>query len=193
MIGILVHMLEGIILFLTALIAYRVTKLYQAQQSLLTEDSESQTVVDHLLNTKTKTNQEYETKMAALKEAQIFVGTQLLPLKRMYPDLTPGKYDWLTERAAIYLVGAIEHITNSHQCHSQSRQELISLILKSNMQIPLHVSCTYINEALYNTTNKDNASIVALGTSAASNWLSTGTIPEHMQLAEHISRNGIIA
>ena len=109
----------------------------------------------------------------------------------MYPDLSSSKYEWLKQRAAIYLVGAIEYITNRHQCHSQSRQELISLILKSNLQIPLHLSCTYINEALYNTANKDNASIVALGSSAASNWLSNGSIPEHMQLAEHIARNGI--
>jgi len=193
MLGGFVHMMEVTLIILAAIVAYRIYHLYQSYQIPQAENEKAQILVSKLVYGKISTNYEYDAKMAALKDAQIFSGTQLLPIKRCYGDLKFEKFVWLRKTAAFYLIGAIEHIANCHHCNATSTKQLTTLVLKSNLGIPSHIVDDYINEALDFATVQLSSEMAIVGESAVKFWLTGVAIPKHMTLEEYLNRAGIMA
>jgi len=180
-------MIEVILIILAGLASYRIYHLYQNHHT-------TQMNVDkYYADDSITINYDYDAKMDALKEAQIFSGTQLLPLKRRFGDLSAERFNWLKKASALYLIGAIEHIGNKHQCNSNCRKELTALVLKSNLKIPCHIADIYLNEALYINTNNDKAALVSAGENAAKNWITGQVIAQDITLEESLNRTGIMA
>jgi len=178
--------IEIILILLAGLATYRTYHLYQNQQIHINID-------EYNSDTTISINDNYDAKMDALKEAQVFCGTQLLPLKRRFGDLNSDRFNWLKEASAFYLIGAIEHIGNRHQCDSNCRKELTTLVLKSNLKIPCHMTDAYLNKALYINSDEDNTTLVSAGENAAKNWIAGQMITKDTTLEESLNHRGIMA
>lgn len=179
------------IVVLVALIFYRVFSLHQKYYpadkntfrfSFSKQDSESLHVKD-----------EYRLKMESLKQAQIFSGTQMLEIKRSYGDISQEKLAWLREAISLYLIGAVDLIGKQAQCGTATRKELISLVLKSNLNLTEEATGKYFSEALYRTCSSENDLMVRAGAKAAKSWISDSKIPQELTLNAQLNEWGVFA
>ena len=191
MLAVFIHSLEIALLSLLAVLAYRVHYLYLETN---TAGSDSlNTVLKRLIQGETAHSNEYEIKMECLKKAQAFSGIQLLEIKRNYGDLKQKNLEWLREAICLYLIGAIDLIGKEAKCGARGRKELVTLVLKSNLNLSTESTYRYYQEALYRKLSSDNDLMVRAGAKAAKNWLSNSTIPKEMSLSTQLDEWGIFA
>jgi hypothetical protein len=187
-----VYIMELSLLCLSALLGYRTYHLYQRHLALETENKLSHTILAKLTHGAVPVNDAYDLKMAALKQAQIFSGIQLLPIKKRFNNLNQEKYQWLKKAAAYYLIGATEHIAYSCQGNTANHAELANMILKSNLGIPYHIAQKYLNSATTESHNQDLLALYKTGLKASESWLKSHNVPQHMSLEEHLNRNALM-
>jgi len=179
-------MIEVIIFLLALLAVYRAYHLYKNKKIIQITVDEYDT--DDFITI----NNNYDAKMNALKDAQVFSGTQLLPIKRRFGDLNAERFKWLKESSALYLIGATEHISNTYRCNFRCRRELTTLVLKSNLDIPGHLADVYLNKAIFVNTNNENTTLVNAGENAAKDWIAGQAIQKNISLEEKLDGSGIL-
>jgi hypothetical protein len=179
-------MIEVIIFLLALLAIYRIYHLYEKKMTI-------QITVDEYGDDEFITvNNNYDAKMNALKDAQVFSGTQLLPIKRRFGNLNAKQFKWLKESSALYLIGAIDHISNTYQCNLRCRRELTALVLKSNLDIPGHLVDVYLNKTIFINTNNEFTTFIHAGENAAKEWVSGHAIQKKISLEEKLNDTGIL-
>jgi len=202
MMAALIHLLEVTMVSLTAILIYRIRFLYLASQEAVyikTEEpklksSKTPSPIFHrLTQTAPQTHAEYEVKMESLKQSQIFAGAQLLDIKRQYGDLHQDNLEWLREAISLYLIGAIDFIGSQSHCGAQSRKDLITLVLKSNLKLSTENTSLYFKEALYRQLSSDSDLMIRAGARAAKFWLSEKTVPQKMSLTANLDHWGVFA
>jgi len=191
MLELFVHSLEITLISLLAVLCIRVKSLYLKNFSNGTSHIDH--VIKRLIQGDTASNSEYEAKMESLQKAQIFSGNQLLEIKRNYGDLHQKNLAWLREAISLYLIGAIDFIGKQAHCGTQSRKELITVVLKSNLHLSSENTEAYFKEALYRKLSSDNDLMVRAGAKAAKAWLSQESIPSSMTLTTQLDDWGVFA
>jgi len=191
MLEVFIHTLEVALLSLLALLTYRIHSLHTSKE--LTESQRIDQVLKRLIQGNVAKNIEYDLKMESLKKAQTFAGIQLFEIKRSYGDLHDENLAWLREAISLYLIGAIDFIGKQEKCGAKSRKELITLVLKSNLQLSPEHSTSYFKEALYRKLSSDNDLMVRAGAKAAKTWLNQKAVPRDMSLSTHLDNWGVFA
>jgi hypothetical protein len=151
------------------------------------------TVLTRLFQSDAPESSDYEVKMKSLQKAQVFAGTQLLEIKRNYGDLHQECLSWLKEPMAHYLIGASDFIGHNEHCKLENRKELVTLVLRSNLNIPLEDANSYIFDTLHGDLNQNNAKMVKEGAKAADSWLTDGTVSNKNSLSAQLDELGIFA
>ncbi len=191
MLAIFISILEVALVSLVALIWYRTYHLYNNRE--LSDHDKIEKVVKRLLQGEVSQDDQYQVKMESLQKAQIFAGIQLLEIKRNYGDLHQENLSWLREAVSLYLIGAIDFIGKQANCGSKSRKELISLVLKSNLNLSPEKTTSYFKEALYRKLSSDNDLMVRAGAKAAKFWLTEKVVPKPISLEEQLNDWGVFA
>lgn len=189
----LIHLAEVFVFLLFIITFVRIRSLYRDYPPLNHTKKMTQTDERKPLVGNASASVKYEDKMAILKEAQVFAGMQLLPLKKRYGDIHGEKYAWLRKACAFYLIGATRPITNTGQCGPGTYEEITGLVIKSCLKTPNNDVLAYLKSASNDEWDKEQKVLALTGEQAAANWVSGKAIPHHTTLDEHLSRNGIIA
>lgn len=194
-----IYILEILTLGLFSLMAFRVRKLVKTDPHYLasvvvtgTSEKADAPIVVQTSNEKS-INSAYRSKMESLKHAQIFAGNQLLEVSREYHNLNKELPEWLREAISLYLIGAIDFIGKQGKCENKSRKELISMVLKSNLNIGSQDAEAYFVEAVCREPNSDNDNMVRAGAGAAKAWLNQNIIPETQRLTSQLQNWGVLA
>ncbi len=195
MIAALIHTLEVILVGLIGLLCYRITRLAQTNEHKKAVSDKMDQLIDQVVRKpKVVPHKEgYAIKMDSLKSAQIFAGTQLLEVKREFADLQKEQLEWLREAISLYLIGAIDFIGKQSKCGTQSRRQLINLVLKSNLHLSPDHAEAYFNEALHRAPCSDNDHMVRAGAKAAKLWLKQKTVPSDFSLRAQLNDWGVFA
>lgn len=187
----LVYGAEITLLFLIALTVYRVRSLFQAHalETNSSQVADTDDFDDRLIHVK----DEYQIKMECLKQAQVFSGVQMLDIKRSYGDISEQKLSWLSEAISLYLIGAVDLIGKQARCGTKTRKELITLALKSNLNLSDELSSKYYTNALYRTYSSENDLMVRAGARAAKSWISDNKVPQDLSLNSQLNEWGVFA
>jgi len=191
MLAVFIHLMEVALFSLILVLIHRVRSLYL--DSLETSPKRSDFNIKKLLQGSTVKNIDYDNKMDSLKKAQVFSASQLLEIKRNYGELNQKDMSWLREAISLYLIGAIDYIGKSANCGTQSRKELITLVLKSNLKLSSESTANYFNEALYRQLSSDNDLMVRAGAKAARAWMKEKEVPRNISLITQLDDWGIFA
>jgi hypothetical protein len=191
MITALLYSTQLSIIGLLALMFFRVNALYK--ESYSEEQNHVTSILDKLLEGHIKVNDAYDKKMECLKNAQIFAGVQMLEIKRSYDQLHHKNMSWLREAISLYLIGAVDFIGKQANCGPATRKELISIVLKSNLQLSDFVTSQYFEEALYRQFSSEKDLMVRAGAKAAKAWLSDNQVPEGLTLSFQLNDWGVFA
>lgn len=135
----------------------------------------------------------YERKMESLKQAQIFAANQLLTIKREFGNLQKTELHWLREAISLYLIGAIDLISQQAECDNRSRKELIRLVLRSNLSLSQDDISKYLRAAVRRTPKADEDQMVRCGAMAAKAWRESEHVPVPLTLRAQLDQWGIIA
>ena len=194
-----IYILEILTLGLIGLLASRVRKLVKSDPHYLAatlvteapETNDSEIVIQ--VSSEEAIDYAYRSKMESLKHAQIFAGNQLLEVSREYHNLNKELPEWLREAISLYLIGAIDFIGKKGKCENKSRKELISMVLKSNLNIGSQDAEAYFVEAVCREPNSDNDNMVRAGAGAAKAWLDQKIVPETQRLTSQLQNWGVLA
>ena len=194
-----IYILEILTLGLIGLLASRVRKLVKSDPHYLAatlvteapETNDSEIVIQ--VSSEEAIDSAYRSKMESLKHAQIFAGNQLLEVSREYHNLNKELPEWLREAISLYLIGAIDFIGKKGKCENKSRKELISMVLKSNLNIGSQDAEAYFVEAVCREPNSDNDNMVRAGAGAAKAWLDQKIVPETQRLTSQLQNWGVLA
>jgi hypothetical protein len=176
---------------LLALMFYRIKVSYRA--SYPEENSHVSSILQRMIEGDIKVNDNYDRKMDCLKQAQIFSGVQMLDIKRNYSELNHDSMSWLREAISLYLIGAVDYIGKQARCGTTTRKELISLVLKSNLNLSDFIAEQYFEQALYRQLSSENDLMVRAGAKAAKSWLSDTQVPDNLSLSYQLNDWGVFA
>ncbi|MFT7372542.1 MAG: hypothetical protein ACI9T9_001229 [Oleiphilaceae bacterium] len=191
MLAFFIYILEIALFSLIALVWYRIHYLYNGRE--LNDHEKIENTVNRLLKGDISDDASYQIKMDSLKKAQIFSGIQLLEIKRDHKNLHQENLKWLREAISLYLIGAIDFIGKQAKCDTKSRKELITLVLKSNLNLSTENTEEYFQEALYRKLSSDNDLMVRAGAKAAKHWLSESIVPKPVSLKARLDDWGVFA
>lgn len=191
MLAFFIHILEIALFSLVALVWYRIHFLYHDRE--LDDHEKIQETINRLLKGEISDDAGYQIKMDSLKKAQIFSGMQLLEIKRDHKNLNQENLKWLREAISLYLIGAIDFIGKQAKCDTKSRKELITLVLKSNLNLSTENTEAYFQEALYRKLSSDNDLMVRAGAKAAKHWLAESIVPKPVSLKSRLDDWGVFA
>ena len=192
MLEIIIHVLEGLVASLTALLFFRVYKLADSEKASpipvqVREEADEAIVVDM------PAKGDYSHKMHCLKLAQAFAGNQLLDIKRAFTLSQSEQPEWLRQAVSLYLIGAIDFIGKQNRCENNSRKELIEIVLKSNLKINREKAKSFFVDAVCREPQSENDSMVRAGAMAAKSWLENQLVPENYRLKTRVQDWGIVA
>ena len=195
MLNLLVHLLEVAIVSLIAFGGFRVFKLAENDPVLASsyDNSTDEPIMVETKKVRSKVENQYQLKMASLKQAQAFAGNQLFEIRREYQRSDEEMPEWLEEAISLYLIGAVDFISKQEQCESKTRKEIITTILKSNLKLDHANAQSYFVEAVCREPNSDSDSIVLAGATAAKAWLKKQIIPETHKLSTQVQSWGVLA
>jgi hypothetical protein len=164
------------------------------QTSKLANIKERQASIDdeHIIISKTKTSG-YENKIESLKEAQIFAGIQMIPVKREFEDLQDPQLIWLREAISLYLVGAIDFIGKNGQCDQKTRTKLVSLVLGSTLKLNEFELRAAVTRASSSAQGSDEKEMILAGAKAANQWLKTKNVVSELRLRTQLNDWGVFA
>jgi len=191
MLAFFISILEITLFSSIALVWYRIHYLYNRRE--LNDHEKIENTINILLKGDVTEDFSYEIKMDSLKKAQIFSGIQLLEIKRNYNNLHQENLKWLREAISLYLIGAIDFIGKQAKCDTKSRKELITLVLKSNLNLSKENTEQYFQEALYRKLSSDNDLMVRAGAKAAKHWLAENIVPKPASLKAQLNDWGVFA
>jgi len=191
MLAFFISILEIALVGLVALVWYRIHCLYNNRE--LNDHDKIENTINRLLKGEITEDVSYQIKMDSLKKAQIFSGIQLLEIKRNYNNLHQENLKWLREAISLYLIGAIDFIGKQAKCDTKSRKELITLVLKSNLNLSTENTEEYFQEALYRKLSSDNDLMVRAGAKAAKHWLAENIVPKPASLEARLNDWGVFA
>lgn len=191
MLAFFISILEIALFSLMALVCYRIHCLFNDRE--LNEREKIENTINRLLKGETSEDASYQIKMDSLKKAQIFSGMQLLEIKKSHKNLHQESLNWLREAISLYLIGAIDFIGKQAKCDTKSRKELITLVLKSNLDLSTENTEAYFQEALYRKQSSDNDLMVRAGAKAAKHWLAESMVPEPATLKARLDDWGVFA
>jgi len=213
MLEILIHSMEVTLFCLIGILVYRTHYLYAKEYAPAKtidavdtiEPSDSEIIViennntevnralSQLLHGGTARNSTYDLKMKTFQKAQVFAGVQLLEVKRNYGNLNNEDLAWLNEAIAFYIIGAVDLIGHEARCKPEIRNELATLVLKSNLNLSKATADKHLTAALYGTLNKDGAAMIRTGSKAAKTWLLKGNTPKDISLMAQLDNWGVFA
>lgn len=191
MIQVFLYSTQVVILALLGLLVYRIHDLYQTHYS--SENKRLSGLLNRFVDTKITVEDDYETKMHCLQQAQMFAGIQMLEIKRNYGDLHQANLSWLREAISLYLIGAVDYIGKQAKCSAAARKEMIKVVLKSNLKISNDITSQYFSEALYRKLSSENDLMVRAGARAAKNWIAGEKIPNELSLQVQLNDWGVFA
>jgi hypothetical protein len=189
----IIHLLEITTLALVVLAAIRVKRLVGAEQMIVSAPKVSEPLDQPIYVESPTPSNDYQQKMECLKLAQAFAGNQLLEIKRELYNLNTEQPEWLREAVGLYLIGAIDFIGKKNHCQTNSRKELIEIVLKSNLKISREKAKDFFVDAVCREPESDGDRMVIAGARAAKSWLETKLVPDSFRLQTRIQDWGILA
>ena len=145
-----------------------------------------------LVDQRVETSEEsYEKRLAALKEAQIFAGIQMISVKREFPNLLDQEMLWLREAIALYLVGACDIISKSAGCDLKTRNKFSALVLSTTLKLNEMELAKTIQLAAGRAPGSDEDDMVIAGAKAATQWKATQDVKDSLKLRTRINDWGV--
>lgn len=198
MMSMTVQFLEFLVLTLTGLIGVRAVSLAkQESQERNTASAHSELDEEIILVDQRKESAEenraegYEKRLAALKEAQIFAGIQMISVKREFNNLLDPDMLWLREAIALYLVGACDIISKSAGCDLKTRKKFSALVLSTTLKLKEMELAKTIQLAASRTPGSDEDDMVIAGAKAATQWKATQDVKDSLKLRTRINDWGV--
>lgn len=186
-------------ILLASLVFYFIFLMFKLSRGALQQAAHStgttkrQPAPSPLSNKHNRHTDAYETRMYSMRQAQTFVGMQLVDLHTQLDAQQIKELDWVKEAVSLYLIGAVDFIGKQAQCSPAGRRELISFVLKSNLDLSPAGAHNYFSEALRREPSSDKDNMICAGAKAAKAWLQEKKIPQHFSLQARIHDWGIFA
>lgn len=194
-----IHILEALTLALLGYIGARSYTLAKKQslqlKSAHTSTDKVQNAYDEEVITVEEENAQstYNTRINALKEAQIFSGIQMIPIKREFGDLFNPQLTWLREAIALYLIGASDYIAKEANCNLKTRNKFNALVLSSTLKMSEAELAQTLKRATERTPESDEEQMIIAGAKAAKQWKDTQDVSAELKLRARLNDWGVFA
>ena len=200
MLSMTIHILEALVLGLLGYIGAKSFTLAK-KQSLQFENAngtahsstESTYDNDVIIVEEQGIQSTYNTRATALKEAQIFSGIQMIPIKREFTDLFNPQLVWLRDAVSLYLIGASDYIAKEANCDLKTRNKFNALVLSSTLKLNESELSQAIKRAANNEQGSDEALMVIAGAKAAKQWKETQKVSAELKLRARLNDWGVFA
>lgn len=194
-----IHILEALVLGLVGYIGARSMTLakkqsLQFESTQATMDNSTENALDNeVIVVDEKTQSSYNTRITALKEAQIFSGIQMIPIKREFTDLFSPQLLWLRDAVSLYLIGASDYIAKEANCDLKTRNKFNALVLSSTLKLSESELSQAIKKAANSEQDSDEALMVIAGAKAAKQWKETQKVSAELKLRTRLNDWGVFA
>lgn len=165
---------------------------YPTKKAANTSDRQQSIDDEHIIISEHDQNA-YEKKIQSLKEAQIFSGIQMVPVKREFEDLLDPQLVWLREAISLYLAGGVDFIGKHGQCDRKTRTKLVSLVLGSNLKLNEFELRAAITRASSSAEGSDERKMILAGAKAANQWLKSKNVDNELRLRTQLNNWGVFA
>lgn len=199
MLSMTIHILEALVLGLVGYIGARSMTLakkqsLQFESTQATMDNSTENALDNeVIVVDEKTQSSYNTRITALKEAQIFSGIQMIPIKREFTDLFSPQLLWLRDAVSLYLIGASDYIAKEANCDLKTRNKFNALVLSSTLKLSESELSQAIKKAANSEQDSDEALMVIAGAKAAKQWKETQKVSAELKLRTRLNDWGVFA
>ncbi len=198
MLSITIHVLEVLALGMLGYVGARSYSLAQKQAQSpqlqgASNSDEPQNAYDHeiIIVEEDKNQSTYNTRITALKEAQIFSGIQMIPIKREFTDLFSPQLVWLRDAVSLYLIGASDYIAKEANCDLKTRNKFNSLVLSSTLKLSESELNQAVKKAADREQGSDEEQMIIAGAKAAKQWKETQKVSAELKLRTRLNDWGV--
>ena len=198
MLSITIHVLEVLALGLLGYVGAKSYTLAREQSPQL-QGASSSSELHHaydeeiIIVEEDKTQSTYNTRITALKEAQIFAGIQMIPIKREFTDLFNPQLIWLRDAVSLYLIGASDYISKEANCDLKTRNKFNALVLSSTLKLSESELSQAIKKAADREQGSDEEKMIVAGAKAAKQWKETQKVSAELKLRTRLNDWGVFA
>lgn len=186
--------LEVLVLVLVAYVGARSFTLARRESSQLASANSAISPLDNeIITVEGSDSDNYNTRIETLKEAQIFAGIQMIPVKREFTDLLDPQLMWLREAIAYYLIGASDFIAKQSGCDLKTRTKYNDLVLTTNLKLDQDGIRKLTELAAQRTKGSDEDMMVIAGAKAAKQWIETKSVNDSLKLRTRLNDWGVFA
>lgn len=198
MLSLTIHVLEVLALALLGYVgakSYTLAKKQALQLQSTSTSSEPQNAYDDeiIIVEEGKAQSSYNTRITALKEAQIFSGIQMIPIKREFSDLFSPQLVWLRDAVSLYLIGASDYIAKEANCDLKTRNKFNALVLSSTLKLSESELSQAIRKAADREQGSDEEQMIIAGAKAAKQWKETQKVSAELRLRTRLNDWGVFA
>ena len=199
MLGMTIHILEALVLALLGYIGARSYTLAQKQSLQLKSATAGAEDVQNSYDEEVITVEEenlqstYNSRINALKEAQIFSGIQMIPIKREFGDVFNPQLAWLRDAIALYLIGASDYIAKEAHCNLKTRNKFNALVLSSTLKMSEAELAQALKRATERDSDSDEEQMIVAGAKAAKQWKETQNVSAELKLRTRLNDWGVFA
>ena len=175
--------------------SYTLAKKQALQLQSTSTSSEPQNAYDDeiIIVEEGKAQSSYNTRITALKEAQIFSGIQMIPIKREFSDLFSPQLVWLRDAVSLYLIGASDYIAKEANCDLKTRNKFNALVLSSTLKLSESELSQAIRKAADREQGSDEEQMIIAGAKAAKQWKETQKVSAELRLRTRLNDWGVFA
>jgi len=186
-----IHVAEVLALALATLTFARVFFLFKRDSKKRASDTPLSILDDEVITVDDSVRHDFDKQFDAFKEAQVFAGIQMVPIKQEFKQLTSPDMAWLRKAIGFYLLGAADYFALKSGCNTKTRDKLGQLILTANLKLDHMELMDVLALAKVRPSGSDEEQMILAGAEAAKQWKDERCIDEAFQLRPQLNAWGV--